>query len=81
LDRVALTGSGIPPQRPDRIAPDEPPGIVPLPDEPPPPDLPETEPLPPDTDQPGRGPEEFPAPQESPSFRRGSTCMNRRNAA
>jgi len=73
--------AGIPPQRPDRIAPEEPPGIEPLPDEPPRPDLPETEPPLPDSDEPGRTPEEYPAPDEGAPLLRAATEPNRRNAA
>ena len=72
--------AGIPPLQPDRIEPQEPPGIEPLPVEPEPPDLPETEPSRPDTDQPGLVPEEYPAPEESAPFLRGPACMNERTA-
>lgn len=65
MSLTRVNGAGIPPLRPDRIVPDEPPGIEPLPDEPQPlPDFPETAPPDPDTDQPGRCPEEYPGPQE-----------------
>ncbi|WP_367159418.1 hypothetical protein [Erythrobacter sp.] len=56
--------AGIPPLRPDRIEPVEPPGIEPLPDESEPDAVPETEPVAPDIDEPDRAPEEYPAPEE-----------------
>lgn len=63
---MRVTGAGIPPLRPDRIEPEEPPGIEPLPDEQQPqPGLPESDPPDPDSDQPGRCPDEFPGPSES----------------
>lgn len=68
LHPISEAGFGIPPLQPDRIEPEEPPGIEPLPDEPQPPDLPETEPLGPDIDKPGRCPEEYPAPQDGAPF-------------
>lgn len=56
---------GVPPPKPDPVAPDEPPGIEPLPAEPPRPALPETEPLLPGIDEPGRAPDECPAPGDA----------------
>lgn len=60
-----LVQAGIPPLRPDRIEPVEPPGIEPPPDEGAPDVIPEIEPTAPDIDEPDRSPEEYPGPEES----------------
>lgn len=61
---TVLTTNSIPPLRPDRIDPDEPPGIEPVPVEPQPEVPPETWPPDPDVDEPDRSPEEYPSPEE-----------------
>lgn len=56
--------ASVPPSRPDRIDPQEPPGIEPVPAEPQPEEPPETTPPAPDIDEPDRGPDEYPSPDE-----------------
>ena len=56
--------ASVPPARPDRIDPQEPPGVEPVPAEPQPEEPPETTPPAPDIDEPDRGPDETPPPEE-----------------
>ncbi len=57
--------ASVPPTPPDRIEPDEPPGIEPVPDAPAPGAVPETEPPAPDIDDPDRAPDEYPPPADA----------------
>lgn len=68
--------AGLPPLRPDRIDPVEPPGIEPLPGESEPDVVPETEPIAPDIDEPDRSPEEYPAPEERTGRLRSPGCIS-----
>lgn len=71
----------MPPLRPDRIEPEEPPGVEPIPDTPQPDAPPEIAPPAPDTDQPGGTPEEYPAPQQRAAVRPGPFNAIARSAA
>src|SRR5690606_602798 len=62
FQRTPWRMASVPPTRPDRIDPQEPPGVEPVPVEPQPDVSPETAPPVPDIDQPDRAPEEYPAP-------------------
>ncbi|MBS1240453.1 MAG: hypothetical protein H6R45_1159 [Proteobacteria bacterium] len=57
--------ASVPPERPDEIEPAAPPEKTPPVPEPFVPEPPETVPPEPDIDEPDRGPEEFPAPEDS----------------
>lgn len=54
--------ASVPPSRPGRIEPLEPPGFDPVPAEPSPGWPPETSPPAPDIDEPSRSPDEYPVP-------------------